>query len=113
MTDRDRKIAERNNVLDLVEALERDILAINGIIGCDFDIRDISEIPQVILLPKYEHVDIRRDDYFKARNAILDEVIEVCRQHDLYYSGDRIEDYGTCWYMVRSCGSTWRERAAA
>lgn len=109
MRDRDRQDAIRRNILDLCESLEKDVLEIDGISSCDFDIRNFPEIPQVILVLEYD-IDVNREDYFDARSKQVDSVIEVCKKHDLYYSGDRIEDMGKHWYFVRSCGKAWRER---
>ena len=91
-----------------MQALENDLLQIEGISDIDFDIDTYGdyEWSHVILVPRYT-LDVERPDYYDARKAQLDQVLNVCERHDLHPSGDRIEDQGCHWYIVRSAGKSW------
>ena len=105
---RAEKRAMRCGILHHMEALENDLLEIDGIsdVGFDIDTYGDYDVSHVILVPRY-HVDVERKDYFDARHSQLQQIIAVCDKHDLHDSGDRIEDYGAHWYIVRTCGSSW------
>lgn len=100
--------AIRCGILDRMQALENDLLKIDGISDIDFDIDTYGDydVSHVILVPRYT-VDVERPDYYDARRAQLHQVLDVCEKHDLHSSGDRIEDYGHHWYIVRTCGQSW------
>lgn len=100
--------AIRCGILGRMQALENDLLKIDGISDIDFDIDTYGDydVSQVILVPRYT-IDVERPDYYEARRSQLQQVLEVCSKHDLHSSGDRIEDYGHHWYIVRTCGKTW------
>jgi hypothetical protein len=91
---------------DRMQALENALLKIEGISDIDFDIDNYDELPHVILIPRYR-VDPAREDYFQARREQRGQILEVCAAHDLYPTGDVIEDYGEHWYIVRRCGPSW------
>lgn len=105
---RAEKRAEQCGILYRLQALENDLLKIDGISDIDFDIDTYGDydVSHVILVPKY-NVDVRRQDYYEARRAQLNAVLAVCETYDLHSSGDRIEDQGAHWYIVRTCGSSW------
>ena len=100
--------AIRCGILGRMQALENDLLKIDGISDIDFDIDTYGDydVSQVILAPRYT-IDVERSDYYDARRAQLRQVLDVCENHDLHSSGDRIEDQGEHWYIVRKCGVTW------
>jgi hypothetical protein len=100
------KDAARRGILGRMELLEEALLRIPDIVNVEFDIRDYPEIPYVILIPKYD-IRIDRADYWEARHSQIERIEAVCRQHDLYPTGDRWEDMGEHWYIVRKCGATW------
>ena len=106
MTDDVKRDAERCGIYDRIAALENDLLMIDGVPEIEFDIRDYNEIPYVIVVPRYV-VDYSRGDYFKVRKLQLAQILTVLAKHDLHNSGDRIEDYGEHWYIVRSAGASW------
>ena len=120
MRERDAKIAEKFGFLERCKAFEADLLKIPDIVpdrgddGIPFDLSGfLSEIYQVIIVPKY---DIRgdRNDYWEARGALRVGVVELAERYDLHRSGDRIEDHGEHFYFVFSCGQSWRpERKGA
>lgn len=105
---RAERIARERGILDRMEALEAELMKIEGIVEVPFDLDNYGDsgMYQVILVPKYD-IDVRRNDYFEARRQQRQAIIETCLRHDLWPTGDRIEDYGEHWYMVRRCGETW------
>lgn len=118
MRARDIKTAEQFGILERCKAFETDLLKIKDIVpdkfddGIPFDLDGfLSSIYQVIIVPQY---DIRgdRDDYWEARKQLRESVVALAEKYDLHPSGDRIEDQGTHFYFVFSCGKTWREGQA-
>ena len=100
--------AERFGILDRLQALEDDLLKIEGVSDIDFDIDYYDEIPEVILIPRYNVPDDPDPgNWFRRRANQLRLIIETCAKHHLFNSGDRIEDYGEHWYIVREPDSTW------
>ncbi len=101
-------IARERGILDRMEALEADLMKIEGIVEIPVDLDNYGDsgLYQVILVPKYD-IDVSREDYFETRKQQRKEIIETCMKHDLWPTGDRIEDYGEHWYFVRQCGKTW------
>lgn len=65
-----------------------------------------DNLNQVVILAKYEL------GYLDSRTPITQAIIEVCKNNDLYPSGDSIEDYGAHLYFVRRCGKTWKRCCA-
>lgn len=97
MRDRDVKTATSFGILEKCKAFERDLLRIDGIEtdheGVDFDLNGyLSEIWQVIIIPKY---DTRKD-----LTQIVEKTLEVAKDHGLTRTSDRIEDYGAHFYIV-------------
>lgn len=105
---RAERVALRRGIRGRLQALENDLLQIEGISDIDFDIDTYGDydVSHVILVPRY-HIDVERPDYYDARKAQLHAALDVCEKHDLHSSGDRIEDQGAHWYIVRTCGKTW------
>lgn len=103
---RAEKRAEALGIADRMRDLENDLLNIEGISEIDFDIDNFDEIPYVILIPRCKVPD-GTGNWFRRRAAQLAQIVAVCEKHDLYNSGDRIEDYGEHWYIVRNCGIGW------
>ena len=103
------KTAAQFGILDRMQEFEKDLLKIEGISEVDFDIDGFwDNIYQVILIPKYS-IPVSVSDYYNRRRKQLNEILEVCKKHDLKSSGDTIEDYGEHWYIVRKCGQTWKQ----
>jgi len=101
--------ALRFGILDRMQALENELAQIPGIVHVEFDIRYYGEgIRQVIIIPKYS-IDPSLDviPYFDAKRNQLNAIASVCDRFGLHHSGDRIEDMGEHWYIVRSCDDTW------
>ena len=116
MRIRDSKIAEQFGILDRCKAFEDDLLKIRDIVpdkfddGIPFDLNGfLSNIYQVIIVPKYD-IKADRDDYWEARKQLRESVVALAEKYDLHPSGDRIEDQGTHFYFVFSCGKSWTEQ---
>lgn len=103
---RTEQAAARLGILQRMQRLEEDILAIGDIVRVEFDISDYPEIPYVILIPKY-NIKPDRDDYWEARYRQKEHIRAVCYEHDLHPTDDLWEDMGEHWYIVRRCGPTW------
>ena len=93
-----RRTAEQHGILPLIEKLQADLLAIEGVEDVDFDLDGFwSNIPYVIFLPKY---NISGDDYFKQRRILLNRILQEAAKFGLFRTGDSIEDYGEHFYIV-------------
>lgn len=114
MRKRDIKIAEQFSILDRCIAFENDLLKIKDIVpdefddGIPFDLTGWydSDLNHVIIVPKYD-IGANRADYWEARKALREGVVELAAKYDLHRTGDRIEDYGAHFYFVFVCGKSW------
>lgn len=98
LNERNRRTAEHHGILPLVEKLQADLLAIEGVEDVDFDLDGFwDNIPYVIFLPKYK---ITGDDYFKRRRVLLTKILYEAESNGLFRTGDCIEDYGQHYYIV-------------
>lgn len=87
--------------------LERELHKIDGVVEVEFDLDGfLDKIWHVILLVKYD-IPVNQQDYFALKRANLAAILKVCKDYDLFQSGDVIEDYGEHWYIVRNCGVSW------
>lgn len=106
--DRHAQTAERYGIRAQLESLETDLLKITGLVSVEFDLDSlIDNIPYIIILAGYD-IDVKRPDYFQARGSVRRSIIETCAAHDLYPTGDTIEDYGQHFYLVRRQGKSWK-----
>ena len=106
--NRHTQTAERYGIRARLELLESDLLKIPGLVSLEFGLDSlIDNIPYIIILAGYD-IDVSRPDYFQARGAVRRAIIETCAAHDLYPTGDAIEDYGQHFYLVRRQGDTWK-----
>lgn len=54
LDDRHKRTAEKHGILDLVETLQANLLALDGVDDVEFDLDGFYDnIPHVIFLPKY------------------------------------------------------------
>lgn len=107
MKEREIETAKRFGVLDRIEALEKELLNIEHVAEVEFDLDCFwSDIRQVIILPKYD-IDVRLENYYEVRREMLQKVLDVAKSFGLGPSGDRIEDYGEHYYIVRQCDNSW------
>lgn len=98
LNERNRKTAEAHGILPLVEKLQADLMAIEGVEDVDFDLDGFwDNIPYVIFLPKYK---ITGDDYFNRRRVLLTKILYEAERNGLFRTGDCIEDYGQHYYIV-------------
>ncbi len=107
MRDREIETAKRFGVLDRIEALEKELLNIDHVVEVEFDLDGFwSDIRQVIIVPKYD-IPVSLPDYYEVRREMLTQILNVAGAFGLNRSGDRIEDYGEHFYIVRECDSSW------
>ncbi len=106
MRERTIKTARSFGLLEKLQALEADLLKIQYIPDTDFDVDNYDEFHHVILLPHYD-IPVELDNYYDVRRATLTSILKVCQEHDLHMTGDRIEDMGEHWYIVRNTGESW------
>lgn len=107
MRERDMKTAKIFGVLERIQEFEKKILEVNHVVDVEFDLDGFwSDIRQVIFLPKYD-IPVDLPDYYAVRRAMLEEVLGVAKEFGLNPSGDRIEDYGEHFYIVRDCDNSW------
>lgn len=98
LNEKNRKTAEHHGILPLVEKLQDDLMAIEGVEDVDFDLDGFwDNIPYVIFLPKY---NITGEDYYKRRRVLLTKILYEAENNGLFRTGDRIEDYGEHFYIV-------------
>ena len=98
LDERSRKVAEAHGILPLVEKLQADLMAIDGVEDVDFDLDGFwSNIPYVIILPKY---NIKGDNYYLHRGFLLNKILKTVEMNGLFRTVDRIEDYGEHFYIV-------------
>lgn len=99
LNERNRKTAEIHGILPLIEKLQADLLALEGVEDVDFDLDGFwDNIPYVIFLPKYNIPS--GDDYFKRRRILLTKILYEAQNNGLYRTEDSIEDYGQHFYIV-------------
>lgn len=80
--------------------LEADILALPGCDKLDMDTHDMEEIGYIMLLPGYNDIPLSDPQYYEKRKQLLKDILRVAKEHGLSRTEDRIEDYGSCWYIV-------------
>jgi len=119
MRKREIETAKHFGILKRMEDLERELLKIEGVgekvfknhLFNDYICFDLSgfwdNLHEVILIPRY-YIPVSAPDYYEQRRAQLQKILDVCERFDLHETGDRIEDYGEHWYIVRHCGESWR-----
>ena len=78
MNENEIKIAERFNILDKCQKLEKDFLQLSRITKVEFDLNGLYDnIYQVIILVKYEiPMELGPKKYFRIRTNILKKVLE-------------------------------------
>ena len=100
LRERDMETARLYGFADHVAKFQSSICQIKGIEDVDFDLSGfLSDIPEVILVPKY-HIPADAPDYFEQRRAMLTEIVRVAAEFGMTRTEDRIEDYGQHWYIV-------------
>jgi len=109
MNEKTRRTAEKFNIIDKVEKLQRELLQIDGVIDVEFDIDGFYDnIGDFIFLTKYD-IPVTLENYFEVRRQLKQNVIEVAKNNGLRRSGDAIEDHGTWFYFVFLHDETWEK----
>jgi len=110
MRDRDRRTAEKFNIIEKCEKLENELLQIEGVTEVDFDLDGFYDnMYQVIILTKYS-IPVASDTlnkYYEVRRQLLKNVVEVAANNELTRTEDSIEDYGEHFYFVFYCSKNW------
>ena len=100
LRERDMETARLYGFADYVAKFQTSICQIKGIEDVDFDLSGfLSDIPEVILVPKY-HIPADAPDYFEQRRAMLTEIIRIAGEFGMTRTEDRIEDMGQHFYIV-------------
>ena len=107
MRERDYVTAKRFGVLERIQEFEKKLLEVDHVIDVEFDLDGFyDDIRQVIFLPRYD-IPYDTPEYFEVRKTMLQQCLDVAKDFGLNSSGDRIEDYGEHFYIVRSCDKSW------
>lgn len=101
------KIAEKFNIIDKVQKLEKELLTIKDVTDVCFDLRGFYDnMHDVIFLVKYD-ISVNLHNYYEVRKQLIKEAIKVATSNGLIKTNDRIEDYGEYFYFVFTCDNTW------
>jgi len=111
MNARTINVAAAFNIMDLMDALEADLLKLDYVPEVEFDIDGFwDDIFQVILIPKYD-IPPGLPNYYTIRRKALESIIHTAESHGLRLTGDTIEDMGEHFYIVMACDKRWIERS--
>lgn len=100
LTERDLHTADLYGFTERVTKLQRELLQVDGVTDVEFDLNGfLSDIPEVIFLPKYS-IPVSVRDYFVRRRVLLEAVIRVAAENGMTRTEDSIEDYGEHFYIV-------------
>ena len=87
MDEKTRRTAERFDIIDKVEKLQKELLQIDGVIDVEFDIDGFYDnIGDFIFLTKYD-IPVTLENYFEVRKRLKQNVIEVAKNNGLRRSG--------------------------
>lgn len=103
------KTAERYGKLNEIEQLEKDLLKVKYCDKVEFDLNGFHDnMNQVIILPFY-NIKVTDPQFHNKRTKFQFDVIQICIAHKLIRTSDRVEDYGSCLYMVfEGINGAWR-----
>ena len=108
MREREMETAKRFNILDKVEKLEKELIAVDMADMVDFDLNGFyDDMKQVIVLVGYKF-PYRAENWFDMRRKFISDVLHVAKNNGLTRTEDRIEDYGKCFYFVFNHDDTWK-----
>ena len=100
--------AKKFNILEKIEKLEKELLSVPNAVKIEFDLDGFyDDIRQVIFVAKY-NIPVSTADYFAQKANFRNAIKEVACANGLLPSGDKIEDYGTSYYFVFDCDTTWK-----
>lgn len=101
--ERDIKTMKAFGIGEQMEKLHAELMALPDIKDVEYDLTSFwSDIPYVIFLPTW-NIPAAAKDYFNRKTALLQAILTVAHDNGLTRTGDRIEDYGSCWYTVTRC----------
>ena len=101
--ERDIKTMKAFGIGEQMEKLHAELMALPDIKDVEYDLSSFwSDIPYVIFLPTW-NIPTAAKDYFDRKAALLQAILAVAHDNGLTRTGDRIEDYGSCWYIVTRC----------
>ncbi len=101
--ERDIKTMKVFGIEAQMEKLHAELMSLPDIKDAEYDLSSfLSDIPYVIFLPKW-NIPTAAKDYFDRKTALLQAILAVAHNNGLTRTGDRIEDYGSCWYIVTRC----------
>lgn len=107
LSDRTVNTAKHFGILERVDELHKKLLEIDHVVDVEFDLDGFwDNINQVIILAKYD-IPVSLSNYYDVFRETLDKIFEVTTSFGLLPSGDRIEDYGEHFYIVRDCDKSW------
>lgn len=101
--ERDIKTMKAFGIGAQMKKLHAELMALPDIKDVEYDLSSFwSDIPYVIFLPTW-NIPAAAKDYFDRKTALLQALLTVAHDNGLTRTGDRIEDYGSCWYIVTRC----------
>lgn len=93
MNEKTRRTAERFNIIDKVEKLQKELLQIDGVIDVEFDIDGFYDnIGDFIFLTKYD-IPVNLENYFEVRKQLKQNVIGVAKNNGLIW-------YNKSWHFL-------------
>lgn len=96
--------AARFGFLEEIKRFQAAILALDGVVDIEYDLSGfVSDIHEVIFLPKFLIGHAGTESYFERRKELLRTILAVAKQNGLTRTGDRIENYGDAFYIVMDC----------
>lgn len=108
LDERTKKTAEKFNIYDKVINLKQNILKIKYATSVKFDLDGFYDnLNQVIFVVGYD-IDVCLSNYFEIRKNFIKKIIDAAKQAGLTRTQDRIEDYGSHFYLVFKCNDKWR-----
>ena len=107
LKDREKRTAEKYNIMGNIEKLHNDLLQIDRVTEVDFDLDGFYDnMRQVIVLTKY-YIPVTLENYYDVRRELKQNVIEIAKENGLTRTEDAIEDYGEWFYFVFNHDDTW------
>lgn len=100
LRDREKRTAEKYNIMENVEKLQKELLQIDGLTEIDYDLDGFYDnMHQVIVHTKYD-IPVTLENYFEVRRELINKVIKVAYKNGLSRTEDVIENYGTWFSFV-------------
>lgn len=108
--ERDIKIMNTFGIETQMKKFHVELMSLPDVQDVEYDLTSfLSDIPYVIFLPKW-NIPTAAKDYIDRKTALLQAILAVAHNNGLTRTDDRIEDYGSCWYIVTRCNWNISER---